>query len=246
MRTKRALPFLILLFLLSGCTLFTPEPSATPPPPATETPRPTLPVIASPTLQPSPTFTPSPTPFVPFEAHTTVDYTNLRANPGYLFAVERMINKDVAFQVLGRSPGGEWIFVKTTAGNEGWIFAQLVETNQDLQAAPVMEPQGVQLITGKLTNPAGEPVSGIQYAVTQVIPTGTLRTDAMTGADGIFYAYMPETASGSWNVAYVAVSCKSNTMDAECNCIGGVCGTSDPLSRNVTLPQKEPLLFTWK
>jgi SH3-like domain-containing protein len=246
MSLNRAFPFLALLLILSGCALVAPEPSATPPPPATETQSPTLPVIASITPQPSPTLTPSPTPFIPFEANTTVDYTNLRTNPGYLFAVDRMINRDVKFQVLGRSPGGEWIFVRTTAGHEGWIFAQLIETDQDLQAAPVIEPQGVQLITGKVTNPAGEPISGIQYAITQVTSAGTRRTDAMTGPDGIFYAFLPESASGTWNVAYTAVSCKSNTMDADCNCLGGVCGTSDPIWKNVDLPQTEALLFTWK
>jgi len=129
---------------------------------------------------------------------------------------------------------------------KGWVFARLIDTDQDLQVVPVIEPQGVQLITGKVTFPDGQPVSGVQYAITQVLSSGTRRNDVVTDADGIFYAFMPETASGTWNVAYTAVSCKSNTMDEDCNCIGGVCGTSEPIWLNVTLPQAEPLLFTWK
>ncbi len=245
MSMKRVLPFLILLLVLSGCALFAPEPSPTPIPTSTAQPT-TPPVIPSSTPEPSPTFTPSPTPFTPFEAHPAVDYTNLRSNPGYLFAVITMINKDVAFTVLGRSPGGEWMYVETAKGDKGWVFAQLVATDQDLQTAPVMQPQGVKLITGKVTSPQGEPVSGVQYAITQAIGSKTQRTDAMTDAEGIFYAFMPDTAAGIWNVAYTAIACKSNTMDADCNCIGGVCGTSDPLWVNVTLPQGELLLFTWK
>jgi len=244
MSVKRVLPFLILLLVLSGCAGGGAEPTLAPLP--SDTLKPPLPVIASVTPQPSPTFTPSPTPYVPFEAHTTVDYTNVRANPGYLFDVLQMINKDVAFKVLGRAPGGEWIYVEIAEGKKGWVFARLIDTDQDLQVVPVIEPQGVQLITGKVTFPDGQPVSGVQYAITQVLSSGTRRNDVVTDADGIFYAFMPETASGTWNVAYTAVSCKSNTMDEDCNCIGGVCGTSEPIWLNVTLPQAEPLLFTWK
>jgi hypothetical protein len=242
MRIKRSLPFLMIALILTGCTVFGgPEPTVTPPP-ATLIPSATIPPILTSTPVPSPTFTPSPTPFIPFEAHVFTENTNLRTNPGYLFLVSQIISPAVTFQVLGKSPGGEWIYIQTSAGNEGWLFAQLIETDQDLQSAPVMQPEGAQLVTGKVTDPQGNPISGIQYAITQ----GASRTDAMTDASGIFYAFMPESSSGSWTAAYTAISCKSNTMDANCNCLGGVCGTSDPLWLAVTLPQKEPLLFTWK
>jgi hypothetical protein len=35
-------------------------------------------------------------------------------------------------------------------------------------------------------------------------------------------------------------------MDKDCNCLNGVCGTIDPVMKNVTLPQTEPLEFLWQ
>ena len=114
------------------------------------------------------------------------------------------------------------------------------------QIAPEIQVQDAQIITGRVANAQSEPISGIQFALTQSNTVTTQRTDAMTDAEGIFYAFMPTSASGVWSVAYTAVSCKSNTMDANCNCLGGVCGAPDPLSQTVSLPQKQALIFTWK
>lgn len=246
MKHNRALLSLVLLLLLAGCSIFAGQPTATPPPPPTDVPSATIAPLKTSTPVPLPTFTPSPTPFVPFEAHSSVNYTNLRTGPGYLFQVSRMINQNVAFQVLGKSKGGEWIFAKTTTGEEGWVFAQLIQTDQDLQLAPEIQVQDAQIITGRVANAQGEPVSGIQFALTQATSVSTQRTDAMTDAEGIFYAFMPTSASGVWTVAYTAVSCKSSTMDANCNCLGGVCGAPNPLSQTVSLPQKQALIFNWK
>jgi uncharacterized protein YgiM (DUF1202 family) len=245
MKFNRALFSFVLLLLLAGCSIFAGQPTATPTPPPVE-PSATIPPIQSSTPLPQPTFTPSPTPFEPFEAHTSVDNTNLRTGPGYLFTVDRLINQNVTFQVLGKCKGGEWFFVKTSAGNEGWVFGQLIQTDQDLQSAPELQVQDAQLITGQLADNQGKPISGIQFAITQSSAVSSQRTDAITDTSGTFYAYMPTSASGVWTVAYTAVSCKSNTMDANCNCLGGVCGAPDPLSQTVSLPQSQPLEFTWK
>ena len=47
-------------------------------------------------------------------------------------------------------------------------------------------------------------------------------------------------------VEQLAVSCTSNTMDADCNCISNYCGFGHPSSMTVLLPQSEPLDFLWK
>ena len=70
----------------------------------------------------------------------------------------------------------------------------------------------------------------------------------MTDISGTFYAFMPPDTSGTWLVSYTAVSCTSNTMDANCNCNAGVCGSPDPGSISVVFPRSadEPLAFTWR
>lgn len=229
-----------LLLLLAGCA----APTATQKPAAQETPSP-LPATWTPSPQPTATPTPTATPFQPFEAKALTDFLNLRSNPGYLFTVITMLQKDTPFQVLGKSPGGEWIYVELEDGKTGWLFAQLIASEIDLQLAPVLEPEDAQLITGKVTDVNGTPISGIQFAI-QGAESTTFRTDAMTDSSGVFYAFLPSGLTGKWYVVYTAISCKSNTMDKDCNCINNICGSPSPEMDSVTLPQTEPLEFIWK
>jgi SH3-like domain-containing protein len=220
----------------------------------TLTPEPTLTLTKTPTatvtltLIPSetPTITPSPTPFSTFPASVWADHVNVRANPGYLFQVILNAAVNTSFMVLGKAPGGEWTLVQSQAGTKGWIFTQLLESEYDLQAIPVIEPNSVQRITGKLVDEAGHPISGVQFAITQESAQNEKRNDAMTDVTGEFIAFMPLSASGTWDVTYVAIACTSNTMDADCNCKDGYCGTVYPQTQTTTLPQGQELLFAWK
>lgn len=190
----------------------------------------------------APTVAPTNGPYEPFQATAMVNALKVRTNPGYLFPALGILPENTALTVLGRAPGGEWIYIQTPDEVEGWVFAQLLVTDRDWKTVPIIEPEGVQIIRGKVTDVLGNPVSGIQYAITQ----GDERNDAMTDETGKFTAFMPLTASGEWTVSYTAVSCESNTMDANCNCKGGSCATSDPAAQTIMLPQKDPLEFVWK
>ncbi len=250
----KAMPFLLLIsLLLTSCALPvlqqiptqptpSPEPSSTLPLPLVLSPTP----AATDTPEPTPTLTPSPTPFEPFEAAVNVDRVNVRSGPGYLFRVNINVAEGTKFTILGKAPGGEWLYVETSTGMKGWVFAQLFDLPVPVSDLPVIQPQNVLVITGRVQDPQGSPISGIQYYLLQGEGLRARRTDAMTDETGTFYAFMPLTESGTWLVAYTAVACTSNTMDADCNCLNGVCGTSDPLDMTITLPWDDPLLFTWK
>jgi len=240
MKKLTGLLSLCILILLAACT--TPAtPAATPIP---ETPSP-LPPTWTPLPEPTATPTPTATPFQPFEAKALTDYLNLRSNPGYLFTVLTMLEKDTPFQVLGKSPGGEWIYVELEDGKTGWIFAQLIASDIDLQLAPVREPEDTQLITGSVADSAGEPISGIQFTI-QGASSSAFRTDAMTDQTGVFYAYLPSGLTGKWYVSYTAIACTSNRMDKDCNCLNDICGSISTELESVTLPQAEPLEFLWE
>lgn len=257
----RNLTLLFVLILLTSCSavgLDSPIPTmtelaqatttATPAPTQTPTPSPSLTLApsATATVAPSPTQTLTPTPFIPFMAAVWADNVNVRISPGYLFPIIKNVAQGTEFLVLGKSPGGEWIQVESATGWVGWVFAKLVDSEADLQFTPVIQPSSVQLVRGQVQDVQGNPISGIQFALTQGNQPDEQRTDALTDDTGNFYAFMPPSAAGSWAVSYTAIACTSNTMDSSCNCLGGICGDPSPLSITITLPQTEPLVFAWK
>jgi hypothetical protein len=242
------LSVLILLFALlgSGCNALVP-PSPTPTPTLTPSPLPpTATLTPSPTPPPTATPTPTITPFAPFDARTSVDYVNIRSNPGYLFAIQASVRRGTVLRVQGKSPGGEWIRVEAPNGVQGWVFAQLLDSEVNLQAVPVLNVEEAVTVMGRVVDRTGKPISGIQFAITQGEPPNQLRTDAVTDADGVFYAFMPRSVRGDWVVEYTAVACTSNTMDEKCNCLGGVCGAPDPPKVTINLPDFPALVFEWR
>ncbi len=197
------------------------------------------------TLVPKVTSIPaSPTPvlFGEVYVYTTVQNVNLRTNPGLLFTVSRVLLQNTRLRLLGQAPGGEWLSVMNDEGISGWVNSNVVLAAYDGPPAPVIEPSNVMLITGMITTEKGTPVSGIGFAVIQ----GSRRTDAKTDDTGHFYAYLPSNMSGVWTVGYVSIACTSNTMDENCNCKSGYCGSPYPESVFVELPQSELLSFVWK
>jgi SH3-like domain-containing protein len=209
---------------------------------------PTLPPAELPTvtLQPTSTATPLPhptiTPFVSFNAVTLADYVNVRTNPGLLFAVNMNVPKGTVFTVLGKTPGGGWIYVQTLAKTNGWVYAKLLKGDQDLSLAPLMHPDQVQIITGRVVDEKGAAVSGINFAIVQ----GSVRNEVMTDADGTFYIYLPTSASGEWAISYIGIDCSSSLMDAKCNCKADICGAVNPPNLRIQVPENKPFEFIWK
>jgi len=201
--------------------------------------------VATHTMMPTVTSIPAsatPQDFGDVYVYTTEENVNLRTNPGLLFTVSRVMAKNTRLRLLGQTPGGEWLNVLNNEGISGWVNSNVVLVSYDGPPAPVIEPRGVLLVTGTVFTELGTPVSGIGFAVVQ----SDRRTEAVTNADGQFFAYLPATMSGTWSVEYTSIACTSNTMDSNCNCINGRCGTADPVTAKVQLPQKEPLQFIWK
>jgi len=250
---KKILIPLIFLLVITGCSLPKSNPGTALPivqtiiptaAPVNPTATPSqLPVL---TATPAITATPTAKPFSPFDAVTMADYINLRANPGKLFNVILNLPQGTSFRVLAKSPGGEWIYGEGPSNTKGWIFADLLQASENLKNAPVMQPEKALLVKGKVVNEKGFPISGIQFALTQNSNQGMMRNDAMTDANGEFFAFMPLTTQGDWGVVYVAIACTSNIMDPNCLCKPGACGKPFPLETMIIIPQATPLEFTWK
>ena len=199
-----------------------------------------------PTSEPASLSTTFITPYVPFYAVSQVENLILRANPGYLFEAKTTLPTASRLLVIGRSPGGEWLFVQTPLERTGWVFASYVMSEGRLQTVPLIQPADVQVVRGQVLDENGSPINGIQFAVVQEASGSPPRNDAITDETGTFYAFMPLDATGTWTVSFTAIACTSKIMDKDCTCIGGTCGSPAPESVPVTLPLEEGLEFLWK
>jgi SH3 domain-containing protein len=238
----RRLAFLAAL-IAAGCAPMQPSQVA----PSTAQPT-ELAAIAT-TEVPAEEVTPTSAPFVPFTVLTWADNVLLRKGPGYLFPQITALKKDTSLLVLSRTPGGEWLLVQTPDSRSGWVFKQLVDAGSEhLDSVPYVLPPEAQLVRGQVKDEAGVPISGIQFSLTQGSGNSAPRNDAMTDVNGVFYAFMPLQAAGTWFISYTAVACTSNTMDASCNCRNNHCGKPDPLNLSVVLPlnPSQILGFVWK
>jgi uncharacterized protein YraI len=242
--------------LLQGCSLpgWSGATPSTPMDVVTSSPLPTLmetlqpPATYTSTIMPSSTASPSATPFAPFAASVWADNVNVRTNPGYLFPSLRLIAQGTSLTILGKSPGGEWMYARIPDGTTGWVFAQLVQSDVDLQAVPVIEPQGVQLIKGRVVDLQGTPIQGVGFSVLQGDGDQPPMNHILTDSNGEFFSFMPLSASGEWNVVHDSIACKSNVWtDDTCSYYKDPYkGVVEPQSVVVTLPQTNILEFLWK
>jgi len=174
--------------------------------------------------------------------YTQADNVNLRVNPGRLFKVSRVLAKSTKLQVLGASPGEEWLNVLNEEGINGWVGVDFVSGGFDGGSLPLSNPTNVQLVAGRVLDANDNPVTGIVFSIKQAAQ----QEEATTDETGIFYAYLPPKFSGAWTVSFLSVACRSNTMDANCKCVGGTCGNTNPEAVTVTLPLSTPLSFVWR
>lgn len=241
---KTSLSILVALFLLVGCSMpsryvVTPIPTITPPAAPTE-------AATTSAVSDAPTPTATAGIFAPFEIQLLDAPVNLRINPGTLFDVYRLLPAQATVTVLGKAPGGEWLYVDTDDGSQGWVATALAVTAPDLRNVPTVIPDGIQIITGKVVDTQGQPVTGIGFAAAVGQGgDGADSTNGTTDETGTFYIFLPASAGAIWTVSYVSMACTSNRMDANCNCINNTCGQPTPERMTITLPDDQLITFTW-
>ena len=181
----------------------------------------------------------------PFYITTRAQNVNLRTQPGTLFPVSRVMSQGTRLQVLGFSPGGEWVYILNDEGINGWVDKNFVD-EFPVEQFPSVEPGDIQRISGRVVDANGLPIRGIGFAIEQTTASKSLRTDSVTDAFGTFYAYLPKNLSGMWTISYISISSTSNAMTPECLADTNACGRPEPISVTVTLPVNTPLNFVWK
>jgi uncharacterized protein YgiM (DUF1202 family) len=72
-------------------------------------------------------------------AYVTESWVRMRSGPGFTYAVIHYLNRE-AVTLLGRSYDSNWLYVRASNGQEGWVYSYLVVVNDmGITALPVMQ-----------------------------------------------------------------------------------------------------------
>lgn len=94
-------------------------------------------------------------------AGTTRDFANFRTGPELTFEVIRQLPANTSLQVVGRNSSGAWLRVNV-AGEDGWIFAPLVQTTGGIMTLPIVDgasPVTTSPSTTSTSNQAAAPAA---------------------------------------------------------------------------------------
>lgn len=248
MRTliKKKLGFILLFLFLSGCTVIQPQnatPTALPPTeiPPTETPVPATETPVPPTVTPVPTETGTPTQVIETaQARISESLINLRTGPGYTFPIVKKLTGQPKLIILAQAQGSDWVLADT-GEQKGWVPVKYLQIyGLDIfRTLPVEAVKDAYTIQGKVVDTNTAPISHVTITLAQ---GGSAFTTAVSAEDGSFYLYLPITAKGIWTISVTDVSCLSEIMNKDCK----YSGHFSPAYTHVTLPQVEPVEFTYK
>lgn len=94
------------------------------------------PTVAVATLRPTPTelpsATPTPTSVTTARGVVAAEQLRLRSGPDSLFEMVALLEEGAELELLGRSTDSTWLRVRTSAGQDGWVSAAYVSSEQPL------------------------------------------------------------------------------------------------------------------
>ncbi|KAA3648836.1 MAG: hypothetical protein DWQ07_01165 [Chloroflexi bacterium] len=233
----------ILSFILVACGASAPEATATNEPtrtlPATFTPIVITATLAE-TNTPGPTNTPQPAQSI--EAVIDAVALNLRSGPGTVHAIVGALVEDDTVTAEGRAPGNEWVKVRTSEDQIGWLSLDFIRRSGEVEDLALLDISESFVVQGVVVDNSGAPVDNISIALIQDGADGPLRTDTTSGEDGSFFAYLPPESFGNWAVQIVGAGCDSRIMNADCQMVDYFSVNNTEL---ITLPPPDELVFLY-
>jgi SH3-like domain-containing protein len=211
---------------LTGCgtpsvqaTEIIPPTETSAPPAATSTatlPAPTSTTVIEPTHTAEPTIRAEAT----LSVAISVENLNLRAGPSTTYAILGSYPEDTDVIVTARVLGSEWVRVLMPDEKTGWMSAELLGLGEDAAFLPLEEVTESIVVSGRVIDSDARPIGGVTVAVLQRLAETTLRADAVTDAEGYWYAYIPKESAGIWEVQVIGADCASWINDEACNISG--------------------------
>lgn len=140
--------------------------------PPTSTPEPTLTLIPTlpPTQLPTSTLTPTITPTLIPIGVVSVESVNFREGPGNVYPIAFAVKLDTEVTILGQSEDGLWFYTEIENGQQGWVLAELIKMNDQIETLAVIEAPPTPLMPS--ATPTSSPyilISIYKWAVTKMI-----------------------------------------------------------------------------
>jgi|FLYN01.1.fsa_nt_gi uncharacterized protein YraI len=110
---------------------------------------------------------------------TTQFRVNVRSGPGTEYTILGKLTPADSLDITGQNASGDWLRVNFN-GQEGWVFASVVEANGAVENAPVVEAGPTAVLRDGGAQP-GAPASGEVVVVTRF--NTNLRSSFSTDAD---------------------------------------------------------------
>jgi hypothetical protein len=174
------------------------------------------------------------------QARISESLINLRTGPGYTFPIIKKLTGQPKLIILAQALGSDWVLADT-GEQKGWVPVKYLQIyGLDIfRALPMEEVKDAYTIQGKVADANGTPINHVTVTLAQ---GGSTFTTAASATDGSFYLYLPNTAKGIWTISVTDVSCLSEIMNKDCKYTGHFY----PTYTHVTLPQAEPVEFSYK
>ena len=167
---------------------------------------------------------------------------NLRTGPSPLHTLVAPYAMGTRMIVAYAAPGYRWGKVTAPDGQEGWLLLSLLDLEAPPESLPLYPgvPSDSIPIIGWVEGGSGQPIDRAVVSVWQT-EDETNRPLAFTGADGMFYLYLPANSTGNWTVGVLSVDCASSVMDEQC----ARQAEFAPLKQTITLPRGKPVIFVY-
>jgi len=184
-----------------------------------------------------------PTPQGTIQAVISTGYLNLRSGPGVAFTFLGSYPNNTEIKVLERAPGNEWLRVELQDGKTGWMSAAFLTLQGELKQIPLATVTDAQVVTGKIIDSSGDPITGIQLALGQNYFAPEFQISTVSDENGDFYIYLPPQAVGAANIQIIGINCQSKIVNSNCNL-----ETHFIYNEFVetTLPSQYPILFLYE
>lgn len=184
-----------------------------------------------------------PTPQGTIQAVISTGYLNLRSGPGVAFTFLGSYPNETEIKVLGRAPGNEWLRVELQDGKTGWMSAAFLTLQGELKQIPQATIADAQVVTGKIIDSSGDPITGIQLALGQNYFAPEFQIATVSDENGEFFIYLPSQAVGAANIQIIGINCQSKIVNSNCNL-----ETHFIYNEFVetTLPSQYPILFLYE